>query len=209
MRLSYLRVPTTCTIMICLLQGCPVQATESSAKLTEELPKPAGLRPNAQLDARFPICYETSVAEGMRLALQYFAAVTRRDLAAAAGTLHFPFATYEGVEPLVYQTEQDFIANPPPSLDMNSKEDSQLRPGTYDIMDVLQLRTYDPINVGLELCYTRYRADGHRIGINQGIYGITNNDGKWGIQLSSIIFTPERYIFTFFSKAVSFTSTPA
>jgi hypothetical protein len=48
--------------------------------------------------------------------------------------------------------------------------------------------------VGLELSCTRYRADGYRIGINQGIYAVTNNDGKWGIQLSSVIFTPAEYI---------------
>jgi hypothetical protein len=52
------------------------------------------------------------------------------------------------------------------------------------------------------LCYTRYRADGYKIGINQGIYAITNNDGKWGIQLSSIIFTPAEYIGQTYNDAV-------
>ena len=35
------------------------------AKATEELPKPANLRPGAMLDARFPVYYETSVAVAM------------------------------------------------------------------------------------------------------------------------------------------------
>jgi hypothetical protein len=164
------------------------------AKTAQELPKPENLRPKAQLDGRFPVYFETSIAEGMRLATAYFAGLCRRDLDAIAKTLHFPYATYEGVDALVYQTPADFTSNPPPTLNVGTGEYATLNPGTYDILDVLQLHTYDPVNVGLELCYSRYRADGHKIGINQGIYGITNNDGKWGIQLSSIIFTPVNYV---------------
>jgi hypothetical protein len=69
-------------------------------------------------------------------------------------------------------------------------------------MDVLQLQTYNAVNVGLELCYTRYRGDGYRLGINQGIYAVTNNDGKWGIQLNSVIFTPTEYIGDKFDDAM-------
>jgi hypothetical protein len=154
------------------------------------------------LDARFPVYYETSVAVAMPLLTKYFAAMSRRDMRAVADTLHFPYATYEGTEPNVYQSAEEFVNNPPPSMNESSKPDSQLRPGTYDIMDNLQLQTFNPVNVGLELCYTRYRADGYKIGINQGIYAITNNDGKWGIQLSSIIFTPAEYIGQSYNDAV-------
>jgi hypothetical protein len=164
------------------------------AQATEELPRPAGLRPYGMLDARFPVSYETSVAEGSRLLTQYFAAMSRRDIQGVARTLHFPYATYEGAEPIVFATAQDFISNPPPLMNENGRPDSQLRPGTYDILDNLQLYTYNPVNSGFELSFTRYRADGYKIGINQGIYAVTNNDGKWGIQLSSVIFTPAEYI---------------
>ncbi len=167
---------------------------EMRAAAAEELPKPKNLKPGGMLDARFPVYYKTSVPEAMRLVTEYFAAFNDRDLAAVARTLHFPYATYETTEPLIYQTAQEFINNPPPSIFESAKPDSQLRPGSYDILDVLQVHTYNPVNVGLELSYTRYRADGYRIGINQGIYAVTNNDGKWGIQLSSIIFTPTEYI---------------
>jgi hypothetical protein len=172
------------------------------ANAAEELPKPAGLREAGMLDARFPVYYETSVAVAMPLLTRYFAALSRRDMREVAQTLHFPYATYEGTEPIVYQSAQEFISNPPPSMNESAKPDSQLRPGTYDIMDNLQLQTFNPVNVGLELCYTRYRADGYKIGINQGIYAITNNDGKWGIQLSSIIFTPTEYIGQTYNDAV-------
>src|SRR5580658_10321192 len=78
------------------------------AKLTEELPKPAGLRPNAQLDARFPVYYKTPVGESFRLLTDYFAAFASRDVQGVASLMHFPYATFEGIEPIVYQTAQDF-----------------------------------------------------------------------------------------------------
>jgi hypothetical protein len=167
---------------------------EMRAAATEELSKPKNLKPGGMLDARYPVYYRTSVPEAMRLVTEYFAAFNDRDMAAVARTLHFPYATYEGSEPLIYKTAADFIRNPPPTIFESDKPDSQLRPGTYDIIDVLQVHTFNPVNVGLELSYSRFRGDGYRLGINQGIYAITNNDGKWGIQLSSIIFTPTEYI---------------
>jgi hypothetical protein len=179
------------------------QDLDRRAKLKEELPKPAGLRPNAQLDGRFPVSYQTSVAAAMKYLMDYYAAFSSRDLDGIASTLHFPYATYEGVEPIVYQTAADFVKNPPPSLTVTNSQykgfvpgvyDLLARPGTYDVLDNLQLRTFNPVNVGVELCFTRYRANGEKAGINQGIYAVTNNDGKWAIQLSSIIFTPTDYI---------------
>jgi hypothetical protein len=169
------------------------------AQAPADLRKPPGLRPLAQLDSRFPVYYEESVAEATRLVTKYFAAFSRGDLAKLADTIHFPYATYEGIEPLVYNSAEEFVADPPPSLHVTTKDDDRVRcgvyelavrPGTYDILDNLRLWTYNPVNVGVELCYTRYRADGQMIGVNQGIYAITNNDRKWGLQLSSTIFTP-------------------
>jgi hypothetical protein len=167
---------------------------EMRAAAAEELPKPKSLKSGGMLDARYPVYYRTSVPEAMRLLTEYFAAFNDRDMTAVAKTLHFPYATYEGAEPLIYKNAEEFLRNPPPSIHESDKPDSELRLGTYDIIDALQVHTFNPVNVGLELSYTRYRADGYRIGINQGIYAITNNDGKWGIQLSSIIFTPTEYI---------------
>jgi hypothetical protein len=167
---------------------------EMRSKAVEELPRPAGLRPGGMLDSRFSVYYKNSVPEAMRLVTEYFAAFNERDLQAVARTLHFPYATYEGTEPLVFQSADDFLRNPPPSIHENNKPESQLRPGSYDLIDVLQLQTFNPVNVGVELSYTRYRADGLKLGINQGVYAVTNNDGKWGIQLSSVIFTPTEYI---------------
>ncbi len=156
--------------------------------------KPAGLRPRAQLDSRFPITYESSVPEAMRLITEYFAALSRRDLEGMARTLHFPFATYEGTEPTVIESEKDLLANPPPSMNVTGKRATRIKPGAYDMLDSLELHTYHPVSVALSLCYSRYSTDGHKLLVCQGIYAITNNDGKWGIELSSTIFTPADYV---------------
>jgi len=154
---------------------------EMRAAASEELPRPANLKAPGMLDARFTVSYKSAVPDAIRLLTDYFAAYNDRDLAAVARTLHFPYTTFETMEPTVYMTAEEFMRNPPPSIHESTGPASQLRPGTYDIMDTLQLQTYNPVNVGLELCYTRYRADGYKLGINQGICAITNNDGKWGL----------------------------
>jgi hypothetical protein len=167
---------------------------ERRAKLTEELPKPAGLRPRAQLDARFPVYFENAVSQAMPLMTQYFAAIVRRDPAGMARSMHFPYATYEKTDPVVYRSAQDFIANPPALFRISDSENSELRPGSYDILDGLELHTYNPVNVEIALSFTRYRKDGHRIGVCHGIYAVTDNDGKWGLQLSSTMFIPEHFL---------------
>jgi hypothetical protein len=166
---------------------------ERYARMREDHTKPKGLRPLAMVDARFPMYYQTSVKQGMSLLTDYFAAMASRDSEGVASTLHFPYATFDEifgeVDPIVYKTAADFVKNPPPSMKVGTGVDATLKPGTYDILDNMQLLMYTPIHAGLELTYTRYRGDGQKIGVCQGIYGVTNNDGKWGIQLSSLLFT--------------------
>src|SRR4029077_6230981 len=42
--------------------------------------QPAGLRPGAQLDSRFPVSFAKPVSEGLRLVMEYFTALSQRDL---------------------------------------------------------------------------------------------------------------------------------
>jgi TAT (twin-arginine translocation) pathway signal sequence len=172
------------------------------AQASQELPTPAGLRDPGMLDNRFTVSYKTPVPMAMKVIMEYFAACSERDLSAAAEKLHFPYAVYEGTEPLIYQSASDFIKNAPQSIRESTKMDSQLRPGSYDMIDNIQLHTFNPVNVGLELSYTRYRKDGYKIGSYETIHAITNNAGTWGIQLSSVIFTPTEFIGQRFNDAV-------
>jgi hypothetical protein len=115
----------------------------------EDPQAPPGLRPLAQPDYRFPMTYETSVPEGMRLLTQYFAALSRRDLEGMAQTLHYPFVTFEGIEPVVVESADKLMANPPQSMNVTGKGDHLIHPGAYDMMETIQLHVFNPIWRGL------------------------------------------------------------
>src|SRR5262245_51419828 len=86
------------------------QTRPAPAAGADDFPKPAGLRAGAQLDSRFPVSFATPVSEGMRLMVEYFTALSQRDVAGIARTLHFPFAIYEDIEPIVVRSTADFVA---------------------------------------------------------------------------------------------------
>lgn len=160
-------------------------------------PRPHGLGPNAMLDSRFPLAWETSVPEGVRVLTQYFAALARRDLRGMAETLHFPFGTFEGTEPIVVESLEQLMDSPPPSLNVRDEDperftahDGYLKPGSYDVFMGMEVVNSDPVHVGLAMTYYRYGSDGKKLLRCQGIYSVTNNEGRWGIELMSTIFTP-------------------
>jgi len=156
--------------------------------------KPTGLHPQGQLDARFAVSYEATVPKALSLMAEFFAALAARDLERMAGCLHFPFATYEGTEPDVVESLEQLRADPPKSLNVTGQGKSHIQPGGFDLLDGIELHLYNPVGAGLSLSYSRYGADGQKILSCQGIYAITNNDGRWGIELMSTIFTPARAI---------------
>ena len=159
---------------------------------------PAGWRDGAMLDGRFPVTFEASVPAAMQIAMAYFTALSRRDLAGVAETLHFPFAIYEGAQADVYETARAFLAEPPRQFDGSGIHAGE-GPGralgldarySYDMLAGLELHTFNPINVGLALSYTRHAPWGEKLETCEGVYAVTNNDGRWAIQLCSTIFTP-------------------
>src|SRR5262245_11235459 len=95
-----------------------------------EFPKPDGLKAGGQLDSRCPVSFAAPVSQGLRLVMEYFTALNQRDAAGIAKTLHFPFAIYEEIEPIVVQTAADFVANPPPSLNGTAKGKSKILKGS-------------------------------------------------------------------------------
>ena len=152
-----------------------------------EFQRPANLRTGAQLDSRFPVSFATPVAEGFRLLTEYFTALSQRNLDALARTLHFPFAIYEDIEPIVVPTAADLLKNPPPSLNGSGRGPSRVMRGSYDLLESANVHLYCPVGGAFSLTFTRYTPDGHRLLVCDGIYSVTNNDGRWGIQLASTI----------------------
>jgi len=156
----------------------------------EDPPAPPGLKPGAEPDCRFPLFYETSVAEGMRLVMQYFAALSRRDLAGMAKTMQYPFLTYEGTDPVIVQSVDELMSSPPPSMNVTGKGDHLIHPGAYDVMENVEALLYHPVGAGFSMNFSRYRSDGHKILVCNALFGVTNNDGHWGIEYMSTIFQP-------------------
>jgi hypothetical protein len=161
-----------------------------------EAPPPDGWRDGAMIDGRFPVAFEESVPEAMRVIMAYFTAISRRNLRAIADQLHFPFALYEGVEASVFETREAFLATPPKQFDFSGEMTAKghgglsVMKGSYDLLSDLQLHTFNPINVGLSLSFTRHAPWGEKLETCDGIFAVTNNDGRWAIQLGSTIFTP-------------------
>lgn len=167
----------------------PAMAKAQQAEAKDPV-APAGLKPGAELDGRFPIMYETSVPETMRLAAQYMAALTRRDLGGLSELFHYPFVTYEGIDTVIVNSKDELMATPPPSLNTTGKGPNKIRKGSYDILDNIELLCYTPVGAGISLNFSRFDANGKKLQGVSGIYGMTNNDGKWGIEFISTIFRP-------------------
>ncbi|HEY0164031.1 MAG TPA: hypothetical protein VGB39_01520, partial [Sphingomicrobium sp.] len=142
------------------------------------------------LDNRFPVTYRQSVPQAVAVLTEFFASLASRDLAALARTLHYPFALYEGIHPVVIASERELLASPPAALNVTGRGQSPIPAGSYDMLDKLELHTFNPVNVGLELVFSRYTAQGDKLDTHQGIYAVTNNGGRWAIQLASLIEVP-------------------
>jgi hypothetical protein len=153
-----------------------------------EFQKPANLKAGAQLDSRFPVSFATCVSQGLRLIVEYFTALNQRDLNALAKTLHYPFAIFEEIEPIVVNSERELLATPPPTLNGTGKGKSRIAKGSYDLLESVNVHLYCPVGGVFSLSFARYTADGNKLLDCDGIYSVTNNDGRWAIQLASTMF---------------------
>jgi hypothetical protein len=192
-----------------VLTPAAAQAQRAAPAAVVEDPKaPPGMGKTGIPDGRFPLSYQTPVSEGTRVLMDHLAALGRRDSKAVAETLHFPFGSYEGTNFVVVDTPEAFLAKPPASLNMtlnpkrHSDNDGFLKPGTYDVFQGLEVMGCHPVNATIALTYDRYGGDGKKLLRCEGIYAVTNNDGKWAIQLASTIFTPADMIGVVFDETL-------
>lgn len=166
-------------------------------------PAPAGLQKGDLVDNRFRITYERSIPAAVGVLTQHFAALSERNLAGIADTLHFPFAVHEQFVirmPVVVRTREEFMASPPASVGVTLKpvrfsaQDSWLRPGLYDVLVGIEVLQFNPVMCNAAMTFDRYDENGKLVHRCEGVYLVTNNDGKWAIQLFSTIFTPAQDI---------------
>lgn len=180
--------------------GASLGSTTANAQTGNQssniLQHPDGLLPGGQSDSRFPVSFADPVANGLRLVMEYFTALNQRDLPSIARTLHFPVAFYEDIEPIVYQSESDFLSSPPPCLSPTSNRalgQRALLPGSYDLLEGVNVHLYCPVGGAFSLKFTRFTPDGHKLMECDNMISVTNNDGRWAIQLISGIFHEAGY----------------
>lgn len=197
------------TPLVALAQGRSPAAAAGSGLCTAgslpgdmNAPPNPGLKKGDLLDARYRVSYERSVPAAVTVLTQHFAALSARNLGAIADTLHFPFAVHEQFTirmPVVVRTREAFMANPPASVGttlkpVRFKQDSWLRPGLYDVLVGIEVIHFDPVMCSAAMTYDRYDENGKLVHRCYGVYLVTNNDGKWAIQVFSTIFTPAQDI---------------
>jgi len=149
---------------------------------------------SAVADCRSSLAFQNSVPESLKVVSQYFQALSERNIDGMAQLLHFPFLTHEGPEAKLVGSREELISSPPPSMNVTAKGDSKIMPGAYDILDFVQMHIYCPVGAGLTLEYSRFDPRGAKIFSCHGLYGVTNNDGKWGIEWVSTIFKPANQV---------------
>ena len=152
--------------------------------------RPPGLSAKGMLDSRFPMTFETSIPESMKVMSAFMSAMSRRDLDGLAKTFQYPFVTYEGIDTVIVGSAAELKAKTPVSLNFTGKGPNKLRPGAYDILDKMEVLFYTPLGCGIAMDFSRFDSAGKRLLNCYGIYGVTNNDGKWGIEYMSTIFRP-------------------
>ena len=182
------------------------------------LPPPAPkLNKGDLVDNRFRITYERSIPATVNVLTQHFAALSERNLGGIADTLHFPFAVHEQFTirmPVVVRTRDQFMASPPASVGVTMKpvrfspQDGWLRPGLYDVLVGVEVLQFNPVMCNAAMTYDRYDENGKLVHRCEGVYLVTNNDGKWAIQVFSTIFTPAQDIGVQWPDALSIAFRP-
>jgi len=176
-----------------ILPATGAQAAAAATNEQGDFAKPRGLLPGATSDSRFPVSFAVPISQGLRLAVEYFTAVNQRDVAALAKTLHFPFAIYENIEPVVFQSEAEFLRNPPISLNSTGKGKTGIAAGSYDLLESVNVHLYCPVGGVFSLSFARYTAEGSKLLDCDNLLSVTNNDGRWAVQLVSSIVHERGY----------------
>jgi hypothetical protein len=178
----------------------PAAAQGASSTDAQELKKPASLGPRAAIDNRFPASFSRTIPKSVEVLIGYFTALSQRDVNGMAEYLHFPFVTFEGTDPILVNSRAEFIAKTPASMNMSlnperfTDHDGYIKKGSYDIIQSIEPICFDPVVCGMTLTYDRFDSTGKRLLRCDGVYTVTNIEGKWGIEFISTIFTPDMQV---------------
>ena len=135
-----------------------------------------GTRLNAQKKGTEHISPQME-AEVMKLLDEYMSAWNRKDLAGWEQTFHFPHYRLAGGKMTVLER---------PGLQDASKvwasAGSDWHHSKWDRRRIIHASA-DKVHI--DTMFTRYRADGSKIGTYESLYIVTKEDGKWGVKMRS------------------------
>jgi len=135
-----------------------------------------GTRLNAQKKGAEHISPQVE-AEIMKLLDEYMSAWNRKDLAGWEQTFHFPHYRLAGGKMTVLER---------PGLQDASKvwasAGSDWHHSQWDRRRIIHASA-DKVHI--DTMFTRYRADGSKIGTYESLYIVTKEEGKWGVKMRS------------------------
>lgn len=181
------------------LKGAP--ANGPTPLQEQGLARPPGLQAGAQCDCRWPVTYEETIPHSVDLVIRYFSAWSRQDLRGIADVLHFPFAAFEQTDPIVFESRDDFLSNPPMTLAPEGVEvdhpghfTGRIAHGSYNLFHSIDVPLFCPVGSAVTLTFHRYSASGHKLAECEALFAVTNNDHRWGIHLVSTILKPTDHL---------------
>lgn len=116
-------------------------------------------------------------AEVMKVLDEYMEAWNRRDLAAWERTFHFPHYRLA--------SGRMNVLDEPGMQDAARVWASAGSDWHHSKWDRRRIISSSPDKVHVDTKFTRYRADGSKIGTYESLYIVTKEDGRWGVKLRS------------------------
>lgn len=116
-------------------------------------------------------------AEVMKVLDEYMAAWNRKDLAAWERTFHFPHYRLA--------SGRMNVLDKPGMQDAARVWASAGSDWHHSKWDRRRVISSSPDKVHVDTKFTRYRADGSKIGTYESLYIVTKEDGRWGVKLRS------------------------
>ncbi|MDD5288512.1 MAG: hypothetical protein PHY28_05310 [Dehalococcoidales bacterium] len=144
-----------------------------------------GYDPNT-LDYRHPEMYHDSVAEGTKVAIQWFEAFSQRNIEEMKELMRFPFIHADENTAIKINKSEDLLNSPTPFMNVRAiaKKD-------YDALDELRIPVFRPAEVGAFLSFDRYHADGEKFIRGEAFLVIRKSkEGKWRLHEISTILKP-------------------
>jgi len=116
-------------------------------------------------------------ADVMKVLDEYMEAWNRKDLAAWERTFHFPhYRLASGRMNVLDKPGMQDAAR------VWASAGSDWHHSTWDRRRII---SSSPDKVHVDTKFTRYRADGSKIGTYESLYIVTKEDGRWGVKLRS------------------------